>query len=669
MRNHPHRTTKRSAKEGSTALPQPNAANLTVKLLKPVIPAAFDDGLVPVAALDPELVVHAPIDDAVGALLRPGDLFDLLIDGMLIGGTTVAFPPPEDAATFLELKIAKAFIDLLADGDHALSYRVTIMPTGEIVDSSHAILRLDRVPVGGRCLPPITFDEAHVRDGLSLATLLTLPDASLRGVIPDYVGVDPRDTIHLFIKGANAHERLVAGTLLAETDGTPIAATFPRQLLELIEGVDHVAFYYEVVDAAGLRSSASPHASLKVSINSAPPSLLAPIVMGADDGIVTDSDIRPGLAVLIPGPITHAKPGDSIQLLFGDLALPEYTIMPGSGNEGFVHTFVIDYDTLHDFIDKRPASRFIQEVQYVHRRQGVVSRSATVSCMFDLSLPGGRDPEPATAQHEALPTPILRGSAGGDDNVVNLVNSSLPAVVHIVGEATGIAPISGLARGDTIKVRLGSSSIGLPHVYDGTSHAVAVSVPSSELMALSVEEKLTYTVERQLDDGIQQAVSVSMPRKVRILTKIDLPGGNSPLSPAVFVEAALREGSQGVYGLTLRDLSKGTVSLRIDGYTNMSVGDAIQVSYQGYDAFEGGSPISGATGCIRHIVCAEDLVAKGSESSQQSPGSVVSVDVALPSEIFYTVAFGRVETSYVIGNVAGEVACTNRAVLVNARRT
>jgi hypothetical protein len=151
MRNRPHRPAKRLARESYTSDTIPNAPNAIIAVLKPVLPAALDDGLVPIAALDPHLVVHAPIDPAVDAFIRPDDLFEVVIDGLAVKGTGVAYLHPQDKASFITFRIPKAFIDLLTDGIHALSYRITIMPTRETLESASVPLHLHRTPAGGLC--------------------------------------------------------------------------------------------------------------------------------------------------------------------------------------------------------------------------------------------------------------------------------------------------------------------------------------------------------------------------------------------------------------------------------------------------------------------------------------------------------------------------------------
>lgn len=268
MRNRPHRSAKRATREAADNFPRPDAPGLPIEILKPVIPAAHIDGLVPIAALSPYLVVHAPLDESVGAFVRPGDLFEALIDGIPIKGTGVCYPHPADEKAFVEFRIPKPYIDLLADGLHGLSYRITIMPTQETVDSASVPLMLDRVPAGGRCLPRIMFDEAIERGGLSLDTLMALPHATLVGVLPDYVGVDRRDTIHLFMKLRQDGVEVLAGSISPATHGCAMKVSFDRATLDRIEGMGPVDFYYQVLDASGLRSAKSPVTRVDLALKS-----------------------------------------------------------------------------------------------------------------------------------------------------------------------------------------------------------------------------------------------------------------------------------------------------------------------------------------------------------------------------------------------------------------
>lgn len=147
MRNHPHRTTKRPTREHTAQFPTPAAPESLIDVLNPIVPAALKDGVVPVTALGPHLVVRVPLNDTVMSFIRPGDTFQAIVDALLVNGTQVAYPHPEGEASYIQFEIPKPFLDLLSDGDHTLSYRLTIQPTGETVDSRTIVLKLQREPI------------------------------------------------------------------------------------------------------------------------------------------------------------------------------------------------------------------------------------------------------------------------------------------------------------------------------------------------------------------------------------------------------------------------------------------------------------------------------------------------------------------------------------------
>lgn len=233
--------------------------------LLPVIPAAYSDGLIPVAALTPALLVHAPVIDVPGYLTIAGDVFEACIDDQPVLDSRREYAPTD--GPYVELAVSESEIENLRDGEHALSYRVHPLGFGSSLNCGKAVIRIDRKPAGGRCLPRIIFAEDIERSGLSADALRDLQDETLAGIIPDYADIDPRDTLHLFMRPRETYIEIPSGNVSAYTDGEPMMASFDLAKLQTMEGSGQVDFYYRVIDAAGLTSQASYPTPIYVSLH------------------------------------------------------------------------------------------------------------------------------------------------------------------------------------------------------------------------------------------------------------------------------------------------------------------------------------------------------------------------------------------------------------------
>lgn len=631
--------------------------------MKARVPSALADGLVPVGSMDPYLIVHAPLVELPGYITEPGDVFEAELNGVQLPETRVDFSG--DGEGYVELRINKSRLDALEDGTHSISYRVYIDLWGEQVRSGRTRIVLDRKPAGGRYLPRIVFDERLELDGLSRSTLLTLPDSKLVGTIPDYAGIDPRDTVHVFYKLRGSDRELSAGAVPASTDGRPMIVTFDLPMLEQIEATGRVDFYYLIEDPAGVRSTTSSPTALNMSIKGSPATLPAPVIVGSDDGLVTDADVRPTIAIRIPQIQPAATPGDTIQLYFGAKAFPVVEVDADDGADGAMKTLYLDYATMRSFAEVADAVPFEESLRYIHRRGGVASRSDEAIYTFDLTLPGGWDPTPETVENEALSLPILRGATGKDDNVINLHDSSLPATAFIAPPSGGSRAAGEFQRGDSISLLLGGELVGSPVVYDGQPYPLEIEVPAAALNANAGFVHLAYEIERELSTTPHIVVAVSPPQRVRIDSTSGLPGGGNPLAGGIFTKAREREASVGIYGLFVNDFVDGFTPLRVFGYANMSAGDTLRVSYEGFDKYDGGDPVDGAKGELSYRVSESDLVPKS--VADPETGDFVYVDIDFPIDIAKQVAHGHIEYRHEVINDIGAASSPSENVLIRVR--
>ncbi|UPG92071.1 hypothetical protein L2Y96_09990 [Luteibacter aegosomaticola] len=231
--------------------------------LLPVVPAAYSDGLLPIAALSPALLIHAPVVDVQGFLTIAGDVFEAYIDDQPVLHSRREYADGD--GPYMKLEIAASEVEALQDGKHALSYRVHPIGFVRSINCGTTVIRLDRKPAGGRCLPRIIFAENIERSGLSANALKDLQDETLAGIIPDYADIDPRDTLHLFMRPRETYIEIPSGYVSAYTDGEPMMASFDIAKLRTMDG--QVDFYYRVIDAAGLTSQASYPTPIHISLH------------------------------------------------------------------------------------------------------------------------------------------------------------------------------------------------------------------------------------------------------------------------------------------------------------------------------------------------------------------------------------------------------------------
>ncbi|QDE39357.1 hypothetical protein FIV34_09145 [Luteibacter pinisoli] len=629
--------------------------------LKPVVPAALSDGLLPISSFDPFLVVCAPIIDVPGYVTMPGDLFSAAVNGQTFIETKVEYKGED--SPYVELHIPKDRIDDLEDGIHALSYISQQRPIGERISSGKTLIYLDRSPAGGRYLPRIVFEERIELDGLSLRGLLDLPDAALVGIIPDYAGIDPRDTIHVFMKRRGTNEELAATTISALTDGRPMEVRFDRSILEKINAAGRVDFYYHVVDAASIKSTSSATTPINLSILDSPEQLPPPMVEGADDGLLTDADIRPSLQVRIPALIPQAHAGDTIQLFVGDRAFMPFEIDEDDLDNGPLKTVSLDYATVVSFADGMTDQPFTQQFHYVHRRFGVESTSEAVVHQFDTTLPGGWDPLPATPENEALGLPVLRGATGPVDNVISFEDSTKPASAFIPAPTHVSRAGNGIDEGDRISVELDGTVVA-EHVVMDEPYPIIVTIPAKALREHTGLVKMAYEVTRLLSTEPHVAKAKSPSQDVRIHSADALPGAGAALSPSTFIKAREREEEQG-YAIRFPDFINGYTQLRIFEYVNMKDGDEITITYNAFDKYDGGKYVPEASGELKHRVTAADLVPK--READPFTGDAIYIDIDFPIEPAKRLNHGHFEYSHVVTNAVGSGASSLKEVIVVLR--
>lgn len=233
---------------------------IIIEGLKPSIPDALVDGLVPTAALTPGLLACAPLVTASGYSTRPGDVFELVVDGTPVAESRVTYAGPDTSD--VELTLPSSTSANLEDGRHRMSFLVH-MKIGDTLASEDIEFQLDRRAPGGGFLPRMELPWSIRQNGLSLATLVALPKQSLSAKIPAYPYMEPGDLIHLVARLQNG-TGIVEKTVAAASDDEYTTASFTRHELESLGGNGPADFTYRVEDRAGNMSVTSYPATTKL---------------------------------------------------------------------------------------------------------------------------------------------------------------------------------------------------------------------------------------------------------------------------------------------------------------------------------------------------------------------------------------------------------------------
>ncbi|EPJ79332.1 hypothetical protein CFII64_21175 [Pseudomonas sp. CFII64] len=200
----------------------------TKALDAPSIPVAQADGLIPVDALNSDIIIYFPV--WLGAHLGI-DTNQLMINGVLVG-EPVTVP---DEATEFSLTIPLA-TQLKEDGSYDIGYRATSVIGGTPNDSAITTIRIDRTAPGAAMLAALAFPQVNFGDRLI-------------GRLPGYAGMQAGDLVQTICNGKDGPCCLIKTEHLT----TPMEITFRSEFLQSLES-DVVKITYQITDRAGNRS-------------------------------------------------------------------------------------------------------------------------------------------------------------------------------------------------------------------------------------------------------------------------------------------------------------------------------------------------------------------------------------------------------------------------------
>ncbi|NWC00111.1 addiction module component [Pseudomonas gingeri] len=290
---------------------------------KPDIPVAFEDGLLPLSALNAPVLVTFKVWDNPST----SETYQLLWNDVPIGQSEFIKPGDRPGDT-LELYIP---LDRLVEGHYQLAYRVTDSFSEAFTDSFPSALEIDTTAPGyPTTLAPLDF-PAQVGDGLTSEELTELGDV-LPGTIHGYSGFDIGDRIRTFWGDTEG-----PGGKVEEDDIEPRELTvgFPRAFLESLGDFNGPVFY-RVTDRAGNISQDSTAIDVLLLLNGLPlpGDLQRPTIRGASpeavDNLIDENDFeRDASAVITWNP--GLREGQNIQLFWAGQPMfdPPYAITEG----------------------------------------------------------------------------------------------------------------------------------------------------------------------------------------------------------------------------------------------------------------------------------------------------------------------------------------------------
>ncbi|MFJ4145350.1 hypothetical protein [Pseudomonas sp. NPDC089734] len=426
------------------------------ELEKPEIPAALENGILPIEFLDKPV----PVKLKVWAGARPGYTYQLLWNGMTAGPKKpiLAGQQPGDELT-LEIPVA-----LLTEGLHKVAYE-TANPESQVMDRSpETSIEVDRTAPGNPQLGPIIF-PAFVDDGLTSDELDTVNNV-LKGSIASYNGMKEGDVIRTY------WNRIPGPIVMVNKDDMGLQRVnvdFVRAFLETIGDIE-APVHYTVTDQAGNQSMESEAKLVRLQLSVLLP-LPLPGVKEATGDTLDPINAPQGATVQID---------TSARLAAGERVTVLWQGPKGSdARERIVTTAdvgkVLELTFTAELVNAN-AGQTVQVSYTVNRLNGSVEQSGTLA----LNILGGTI---------RLPAPTM--DTVGADGVV--IPSKIPASGAIVR-----VTYSGMSPGDSVVVNWrGAQAYDTPAQVVGGNTELQFNIDKALIEASAgATATVTYTVTR-----------------------------------------------------------------------------------------------------------------------------------------------------------------------------
>ncbi|KQQ57697.1 hypothetical protein ASF66_16420 [Pseudomonas sp. Leaf129] len=372
---------------------------------------------------------------------------------------------------------------------------------------------------------------------------------------------------------------------------TDVSIYFPAPDL-LAQGDGPRKLGYFITDRAGNRSTVNGEprpVTLLLSDVPTDPDLFAPVIPLYADSIIDEADAR-NLTVIIPK-FAHANNGDSVDL-FLDGVLVGTTIISDKNAEPIL-TFSITYAQV--ITASKGVSRFSSDFEYTVSRTGHQMASSPIlrDVLFDITLPGGPDPDPETPEDEALLDPWILGKDGAVKNVIYAFQYGEPAQITVPWPPGAAA--NRWLKDDIIQITYGTLDL-TPYRLSATDVANKTDLKFTLLGSQMSDEgtgtlKLKYTVARVFAaaGSLPEFTNVAKSKTVDVdvIGADEVPGGGNGLPSGRWVTLTDRG------ALTFENTRGGAeYEIKLD-YINVSRGDKITLKLAGYKPRTNATPTPG----------------------------------------------------------------------------
>ncbi|WP_404823061.1 hypothetical protein [Pseudomonas capsici] len=420
----------------------------------PEIPAALENGVLPIEFLDRPVIVKLKVWD--GAM--PGYTYQLLWNGMTAGLKKPILDSqlPGDELT-LEIPVA-----LLTEGVHQVAYE-TANPESQVMNTSKAVrLEIDRTAPGNPHLGPVIF-PAFVDDGLTSDELENVHNV-LRGSIASYNGMKEGDVIRTYWNEVPGPITMVNKD---DMGLQRVNVDFVRSYLETIGDIE-APVYYTVTDQAGNLSMNSEARLVKLQL-SILPELPVPTVKEANGDILDPVNAINGATVQI---------GTSANLAAGERITVQWQGPKGSDTREKIITSA-DVGKIQELVFAAAlvnanAGQTVAVSYTVNRLNGTVQQSATLALKI-------------LDAHIELPAPTM-DSVGADGVVI-------PSRIPESGATVRVA-YKGMSTGDSVVVNWrGATAYDTPSQIVGANTELQFTIAKALIVASSAAT-VTYTVTR-----------------------------------------------------------------------------------------------------------------------------------------------------------------------------
>lgn len=515
---------------------------------KPDVPDAFEDGLLPLSALNAPVLVTFKVWDNPST----SETYQLLWNEEPVGNSK-AINPEDRPGDPLELYIP---LDALVEGKYQLAYRVTDTFSQEHSDSFPCPLEIDTTAPGyPTTLAPLDFPTA-VNDGLTSEELTQLGEI-LPGTVHGYSGFAIGDRIRTFWGGTEG-----PGGKVEEEDIEPreLIIEFPRAFLESLGDFNGPVFY-TVTDRAENVSQDSTATDLLLLLNEPVTDLPAPIIDGYI-GPIDHQQAQAGIEVSIPTS-DLVEGGDQILLHWGDEALGPFD--PESIGQAIILRIDVPFETVD------AAGDGAIRLSYDLNRGGhVIGYSLPLDIVVRARLPVPGE----------LQRPVIRGaSPGAVDNLIDENDFERDASVILAWNP-------GFSEGQLIQLSWGAQPMFEPPYPISASDIAAARdlnrpVPGSRFRPVGTgsDIRVRYSVSQAGNPN----TSRSLEQSIIVRSREELPGG--PAGPQAPLFTELNE-----HGAINALNGQNGAPVHIAPYLNIKPGDVIHFLYEGFDQLIGGNP-------------------------------------------------------------------------------